>query len=116
MGGCTEPGDAIALVRVVDLKVSALGTRSEHVVLTLAVEQVLSGTLPPTVETWGGFGAGPALEKGRVYVLCLPKAQGYAPYGVGDFVEVESGQEQVAVEAHRHALAALRAAPPVSDD
>ncbi len=111
--GGLEPGNAVALVRVLAVKLHAPGSRSEHVTVELQVEHVLCGSPPDRVAAWSFTSKGDKLvAENRRYVMVLLAAQGYAPFGLGDRVEVLPGQEAEAVEAHQKALAALGAAKP----
>lgn len=110
---CAEPGNAIALVRVERVSISAPGTRSEHVKAELAVEQALCGSPPARLVAWSFTSKGDTLlDAGRRYLVVLLAAQGYAPFGIGDHLEVAPGREAEALEQHRKALAALGAAKP----
>lgn len=107
---CQEPGNAVALVRVRAVELDAAGTRSEHVTAELEVERALCGAPPSSLEAWSFTSKGDTLvAPGRRYVIALLAAQGYAPFGIGDRVEVPPGREGEAVEVHRKALAVLGA-------
>ncbi len=106
---CGEPGNALALVRVKSVAIDAPGSRSEHVIADLAIERTICGSPPQMLEAWSFTSKGNTLlEAGRRYVLALIAAQGYTPFGLGDFVEVPEGREDEAVELHQRALKALQ--------
>ncbi len=106
---CSAPGNAVALVLVKSVDIDAPGTRSEHVTVDLAVERTICGAPPPTLEAWRFTSKGNTIfTAGRRYVLALIAAQGYADFGLGEFVEVPHGRENEAVEIHQRALKALQ--------
>jgi hypothetical protein len=105
---CSEPGNAVVLALVKSVDIDAAGTRSEHVMVDLAIERTICGAPPPTVEAWSFTSKGNiVLTVGRRYVISLIAAQGYADFGLGEFVEVPQGRENEAVETHQQALRAL---------
>jgi hypothetical protein len=111
--GALEPGNALALVRVIAVKLHAAGSRSEHVTVELQVERALCGSPPERVQAWSFTSKGDKLvAESHRYVMVLLAAQGYAPFGIGDRVEVPPGQEAEAVAQHEKALASLGAAKP----
>jgi hypothetical protein len=106
---CSAPGNAVALVLVKSVEIDAPGTRSEHVTVDLAIERTICGAPPPMLEAWSFTSKGNSiLTAGRRYVLALIAAQGYADFGLGEFVEVPQGRENEAVEMHQRALKALQ--------
>ena len=105
---CVEPDTVIALVRVENVQVHGPGTPSERVEAMLAVDYILVGMQPPRVVAWRSGKNEPPLVEGHKYLMVLPMVLGYAPYGLGDFVEVLPGQEDSVVVIHTQALAALR--------
>jgi hypothetical protein len=108
-----EAGNAVALVRVLAVKLHAAGSRSEHVTVELQIERALCGSPKERLEAWSFTSKGDKLvAENHRYVMVLLAAQGYAPFGIGDRVEVPPGHEAEAVEVHQKALAALSAAKP----
>jgi len=106
---CNEPGSAIALVCVEQVKISAPGSRSEHVEAELSVEQTLCGSLPTRLIAWSFTSKGDTLlDSGKRYLIVLVAAQGYAPFGLGERILVPPGREAEAIEQHRKALSALK--------
>lgn len=107
-----EPGNALALVRVLSAEITAAGSRSEHVIAALAVEQALTGSLPDRVKAFSFTSKGDTLvSSGSCYLMVVHRAMGYARFGIGERVEVPPGHEADAVELHRKALAALPPRP-----
>lgn len=105
---CSE-GGCIALVRVEQAWITAAGSKSEHVKAKLAVERVICGSPPSSLVAWSFTSKGDTLlATGHRYVVSLVPAGGYAPFGIGPFVEVASGRESEAVALHERALKALR--------
>jgi hypothetical protein len=108
-----EAGNAVALVRVLAVKLHAPGSRSEHITVELQVERALCGSPPEKVRAWSFTKNGdPLVSESHRYVMVLLAAQGYAPFGLGDRVEVPPGREAEAVETHERALASLGAPRP----
>jgi hypothetical protein len=108
-----EPGNAVALVRVLAVKLHAPGSRSEHITVELQVERALSGTPPEKLQAWSFTKNGDLLvTESHRYVMVLLAAQGYAPFGLGERVEVPPGREAEAIETHERALATLGALRP----
>lgn len=106
-----KPGNSVALVRVREVELDDPGTRSEHVTVVVQLERALCGSPPEKVEAWSYTSKGDKLvAEGRRYVMVLIMAQGYAPFGIGERVEVPPGREAEAIELHQKALAALSAA------
>ncbi len=107
---CGDPTQSIGLVKVDKVQLRAKGSRSEHVVAKLSVEQTICGALPAAVEAWCFTSNGQSLlAEGRRYVLALAAGAGYAPFGFGEFVEVPPGRERESTELHQRAVKALTA-------
>jgi hypothetical protein len=115
--GCLDGSMQVVLARVTSASIELQGTRSRRSVCEVAVVERVCGDPGGSLTLWRYTAeAEPHLRKGGTYVLAvaLPAGAMLAPgsmiKGPANAVEVQPGEEGRAVEAHREALAALRAA------
>ncbi len=115
--GCLDGSVQVVLARVTSASIRLAGTRSRSSVCEVSVVESVCGDPGRKLTLWQYTAAAePHLRRGATYVLAVALPSGVKVPAGGmvagpeDSVEVRTGDETRAVEAHRDAIAALREA------